>query len=48
VAGMTPAQVYGALDSWWGTQGGLAQGGRMDFTHIDGRGQRARWSYLGA
>ena len=48
VAGMTPAQVYGALDSWWGTQGGLAQGGRMGFTHIDGRGQRARWSYLGA
>ncbi|MFM7530160.1 MAG: D-Ala-D-Ala carboxypeptidase family metallohydrolase, partial [Nodosilinea sp.] len=48
VTGMSPAQVYGALDSWWGTQGGLAQGGRLGFTHLDGRGQMARWEYLGA
>jgi hypothetical protein len=49
VAGLTPSQVYAALDSWHGAAGGLAQGGRMGFTHIDWRGNaRARWSYPGA
>lgn len=45
VSGMTPWQVYEALDSWHGSKGGLAQGGRMGFVHIDWRGYSARWRY---
>lgn len=43
VEGMHPHQVYAQLDSWWGARGGLA--GASQFTHIDARGYRARWSY---
>jgi len=46
VPSRTPKQVYAALDRWWHIQGGLAAG--VGFTHIDGRGYRARWSYPGA
>ena len=42
----TPRQVYSTLDTWWQSQGGLAAG--VGFTHLDGRGYRARWSYPGA
>jgi len=46
VAGMSPPQVFAALDGWWGNRGGLAHG--LGFTHIDCRGYRARWRYPGA
>jgi len=45
VHGMTPAEVFEALDDWWGGRGGLAYG--VGFTHIDMRGYRARWTYPG-
>ncbi|MEO0408232.1 MAG: D-Ala-D-Ala carboxypeptidase family metallohydrolase [Cyanobacteria bacterium P01_A01_bin.135] len=43
VSGIAPPQVNRKLESWWGSQGGLASSSR--FTHIDARGYRARWSY---
>jgi uncharacterized protein YcbK (DUF882 family) len=41
--GISPFNVYARLDGWWGKRGGLASSSL--FTHIDGRGYRARWSY---
>lgn len=46
VAGLSPRDVYRALDAWHGSKGGLAHG--VGFTHSDWRGYRARWSYPGA
>lgn len=47
VTGMHPRDVYAALDSWWGSRGGLAWGN--GFVHVDCRGGiRARWEYPGA
>lgn len=43
VAGVHPRDVYSRLDEWWGARGGLAS--CSQFTHIDARGYRARWSY---
>jgi hypothetical protein len=43
VEGMRPADVYAALNPWWGNRGGLASS--SIFTHIDVRGHLARWSY---
>ncbi|PSN19381.1 peptidase M15 family protein [filamentous cyanobacterium CCP5] len=43
VSGYHPYDVYAALNSWWGSKGGLASS--SVFTHIDARGYRARWSY---
>jgi uncharacterized protein YcbK (DUF882 family) len=45
VPGRHPYDVYADLDSWWGSQGGLASS--RSFTHIDARGYRARWNYDG-
>ena len=45
VAGMTPRAVYAALDSWWGSRGGLAYGN--GFVHLDCRNLKARWTYPG-
>jgi hypothetical protein len=48
VQGMSPRQVFNALDSWHGARGGLAHG--VGFTHVDLRKPpyRARWTYPGA
>jgi hypothetical protein len=48
VPGMTPRQVFNALDSWHGARGGLAHG--VGFVHVDLRkpNYRARWVYPGA
>lgn len=43
VQGLKPGEVYKMLDGWWGGRGGLASSNT--FTHIDGRGYRARWTY---
>jgi hypothetical protein len=43
VDGLHPYDVFDALDSWWGNQGGLASS--SCFTHVDVRGYRARWDY---
>lgn len=43
VEGIPPSKVKQMLDPWWGNKGGLASG--SDFTHIDQRGYRARWTY---
>ena len=43
VKGISPPEVNRRLESWWGRKGGLASA--SVFTHIDGRGYRARWSY---
>jgi len=43
VSGVSPGKVYRELDDWWGNQGGLASS--STFTHIDGRGYKARWAY---
>jgi hypothetical protein len=47
VQGMSPRQVFNALDSWHGARGGLAHG--VGFTHVDLRKPpyRARWRYPG-
>ena len=43
VIGVHAYTVYDRLNSWWGSQGGLASS--SIFTHIDTRGYYARWSY---
>ncbi|MEO1386842.1 MAG: D-Ala-D-Ala carboxypeptidase family metallohydrolase [Cyanobacteria bacterium J06634_6] len=43
VIGLHAYTVYDRLNSWWGSQGGLASS--SIFTHIDSRGYYARWSY---
>lgn len=43
VVGVHAYTVYARLNSWWGSQGGLASS--SIFTHIDARGYYARWSY---
>ena len=43
VIGVHAYTVYDRLNSWWGSQGGLASS--SIFTHIDSRGYYARWSY---
>jgi len=43
VIGLHAYTVYDRLNSWWGSQGGLASS--SIFTHIDARGYYARWSY---
>jgi len=43
VIGLHAYTVYDRLNSWWGSQGGLASS--SIFTHIDVRGYYARWSY---
>lgn len=43
IAGVSAAEAYRRLDSWWGNQGGLAYS--KSFVHIDNRGYRARWTY---
>lgn len=43
VIGLHSYTVYDRLNSWWGSQGGLASS--SIFTHIDVRGFYARWSY---
>lgn len=43
VQGISPLKVNRELDSWWGSQGGLASA--TVFTHLDMRNYRARWSY---
>jgi len=43
VVGVGSYTVYARLNSWWGSQGGLASS--SIFTHIDARGYYARWSY---
>jgi len=43
VIGIHAYTVYDRLNSWWGSQGGLASS--SIFTHIDTRGYYARWSY---
>ncbi len=43
VSGIHAYTVYDRLNSWWGSQGGLASS--SIFTHIDARGYYARWSY---
>ncbi|MEL6903169.1 MAG: D-Ala-D-Ala carboxypeptidase family metallohydrolase [Cyanobacteria bacterium J06606_4] len=43
VIGVHAYTVYDRLNSWWGSQGGLASS--SIFTHIDARGYYARWSY---
>ncbi|MEO0647650.1 MAG: D-Ala-D-Ala carboxypeptidase family metallohydrolase [Cyanobacteria bacterium J06650_10] len=43
VIGVHSYTVYDRLNSWWGSQGGLASS--SIFTHIDARGYYARWSY---
>ncbi|MEM9088555.1 MAG: D-Ala-D-Ala carboxypeptidase family metallohydrolase [Cyanobacteria bacterium P01_F01_bin.53] len=43
VIGVHSYTVYDRLNSWWGSQGGLASS--SVFTHIDARGYYARWSY---
>lgn len=43
VQGLNPLSVYKILSPWLGDRGGL---GKSDnFTHLDGRGYRARWDY---
>jgi hypothetical protein len=41
--GLSPAAVHRQLESWWGSRGGLASA--SNFTHIDLRGYKARWTY---
>ena len=41
---LAPKDVYAKLNPWWGSKGGLAFKHRA-FTHIDGRGYKARWRY---
>lgn len=43
VQGVAPLEVYARLDPWWGNRGGL--GKHCAFTHIDLRGNKARWDY---
>lgn len=43
IPGYHPYDVFDRLDPWWGSRGGLASS--TVFTHIDGRGYRARWDY---
>ncbi len=43
VIGIHATSVYSELNRWWGSRGGLASS--SIFTHIDGRGYYARWSY---
>ena len=43
VKGIPCHEVFRELDPWWRDRGGLASS--SVFTHIDGRGYRARWSY---
>ena len=43
IQGYHPYDVFAELDYWWGSRGGLASS--TVFTHIDGRGYRARWDY---
>ncbi len=43
VSGFKPHEIYKRLNSWHGSKGGLGDG--ADFTHIDLRGYRARFSY---
>ncbi len=43
VPGISPFEVNNRLEAWWGSRGGLASA--SSFTHIDGRGYKARWRY---
>lgn len=43
VSGFKPTEVYKHLNQWHGSKGGLGNG--TNFTHIDLRGYRARFSY---
>jgi uncharacterized protein YcbK (DUF882 family) len=43
IPGVSNFNVYARLSPWWGNRGGLASS--SVFTHIDGRGYRARWDY---
>lgn len=43
VKGIHPHRVYSELNPWYKSRGGLASS--TVFTHIDGRGYKARWSY---
>ncbi|MBD2100837.1 D-Ala-D-Ala carboxypeptidase family metallohydrolase [Leptolyngbya sp. FACHB-261] len=43
VQGIHPSEVHRRLHNWWGSKGGLASA--SNFTHIDARGYRARWTY---
>lgn len=43
VEGISPPAVNALLEPWWGDRGGIASA--SCFTHIDGRGYKARWSY---
>ena len=43
ISGVSCFNVYARLNPWWGNRGGLASSSL--FTHIDGRGYRARWDY---
>lgn len=43
ISTITPRTVYKKLDNWWGARGGL--GDSAVFTHIDLRGNDARWNY---
>ena len=45
VEDLSSQQVVQKLDSWWGSQGGLAASIPRGFTHIDARGYYARWDY---
>lgn len=42
---LSPATVQAQLDPWYGPRGGLASTNKRGFSHIDGRGYRARWYY---
>lgn len=43
IQGENPLAIYDKLDEWWGSRGGL--GKSSQFTHIDLRGTRSRWTY---
>lgn len=43
VQGISPYEVHRRLESWWGSRGGIASA--SNFTHLDCRGERARWRY---
>ena len=43
IDGVSPYTIFDQLEGWWGSKGGLASA--SGFTHIDGRGYKARWDY---
>ncbi|NES84894.1 MAG: tetratricopeptide repeat protein [Moorea sp. SIO2B7] len=45
VSGITPEEVYKILDEYWGNKGGLGDGSKRGFIHLDLRVHRVRWVY---